>query len=166
MPRSDDELVRALDEIGYELEMLGQTAMRLHSLEDWPYDLQNALIEAWLVHARALIEFLLGRSTHSGDIRLSDFPGGWSLDMSPRRTRLTEVRSDANKHLAHLTWERAAADVSPAEWALGQTLDDIVEAIGDWSTSLGPVQARVPARFLLGLKIARDSRNWIRGDID
>ena len=109
-PQAAKRQRRAARHIAYEVRELGRILSRYEQLPKRDANLQNALLEAYLVHARCLIEFLNGRLRSGArrwdarDIRPTDFTAGWLP--SGRTNRLDGYLRRIDGHLAHLTWER------------------------------------------------------------
>ena len=91
-----------------------------------PADLKNVCLEATLLHVRLLIEFLAcrpskdGRSRHRTDIEPLDFVREWKEPVV-----LDGYLDLADKHLAHLTLERATT-VAARTWALARLIDAVL----------------------------------------
>jgi hypothetical protein len=114
MPRSDEELTKAAAHVQYELGALVGCYERLLTAEKDakdPFD-ANYYLEAMLVHARCLIEFIAKRR-RKRDIHRHDYLPGWE----PRKREGDEARllfKKISKHLSHLSWKRAEI-VEPQE---------------------------------------------------
>ena len=67
-----------------------------HDQEPWVH---NALLEATLVKARAILNFLDDQNQNLGDIRAIDFLKSWKSDL----IQFNEFKKLINKHVAHLT---------------------------------------------------------------
>src|SRR5437879_3346444 len=109
----DDKLTNAAAHVGYELHSLVALLPHLARFNhEGPAILKNAVLEALLVHARTLIEFVAGRPTPpSGrkrrwserDIR----PELFGLTWEPLDTEKFDRWLDLiDKHLSHLSLER------------------------------------------------------------
>ena len=129
MTQADRDTASAnyLPHLIYEIQQLGDSA-RLAKLMS---DAYTAAIESCLVHARLLIEFLVGRpkkngpgrSRESSDIKPSMFVDSWDpVD----RDRFDVFLDRLDKHLVHLSKERATISVDDGRWAL----DEIPRILG------------------------------------
>lgn len=91
--------------------------------------IKNAALEAFLLHARALIEFFYKISPRPDDITAQDFmstESNWA-DICPSiPPALAEARHRAGKHLAHLTFERLSVTPDTKPWPLLDILSGIV----------------------------------------
>ena len=111
------EFARELDTPGAEPTVVDST-------------LQIACLESGLLHVRSLTEFF--DSASERDVTASDFIGTW---WSPPKTealkRLRTSRGLLDKHLSHLTWERAAhraenADGENPRWSVAGLAADVL----------------------------------------
>lgn len=71
--------------------------------------LQNALIESFVVHARALLDFLYGPAKlQPDDVVADDYVDAamWATSRPQESASLEGVRSRAGKEIAHLTYKR------------------------------------------------------------
>lgn len=111
MKRTDEQLeAYAKEHIFYEIEMLFRTHECYSAASVFlSVVIANALYESFMMHARLLDSFLRS-SGRDDDVKASDYIKGRSLtNESP------PWRRDANKHVAHLSWERipqGGADLS------------------------------------------------------
>lgn len=118
---------RALTDLGYEFDACVEDTRRLLRSLDDPTD-RNAYLEAALLHARVLSEFLTRDETrpqYRDDMLRIDFASPWLANPSVADRRAGLVGGDqgvrasvlrldravllANKHLAHLTWARPSS---------------------------------------------------------
>jgi hypothetical protein len=123
MSRSTDDLITAAGHVQYELDALVGCYRRFLSAEEESKKeptsesilIANSYLEAMLVHARCLIEFI-ARRRDTRDIHRRDYLPAW--DPSEEDRREADVLYDRiSKHLAHLSWERTVpADEFPG-WA-------------------------------------------------
>ena len=105
--RSPVELSEAIVHVQYEIRAFvegAQYLLRHQNDERWIESL-----EADLLHARALLEFLGARGRHSDkDIAPADFGASWSWPSTSDAARLERVLDDIDKYLSHLSWARVA----------------------------------------------------------
>ena len=92
---------------------------------------RNAYLEAELLHARVLAEFLLG-SPRSDDIDRRGFSAGsdWTPGPATAIERMRAAQLVTHKHLAHLTWARV--DDGSNAWEYPQLAVDVLDAVGEW----------------------------------
>ena len=148
----DDELKALSEHLLYEVEMLFKTADRLSAIaegESVPWEVRMALIEAFAVRARAMIEFLWQDETRWKEDALAvDFfePGAWAELRPEMESTLGDVTRRAGQEIAHLTYHR----VRVVEDAKGWPFVHIAAAIG---RCLRPFADNVsPTRVALGFR--------------
>jgi hypothetical protein len=124
---SPSQLDVAAGHVAYEVKMTAALyAWTLKFDNEGPADLKNACLEATLLHVRLLIEFLAGRpskdgrSRHRTDIEPLDFVREWKEPVV-----LDGYLDVADKHLAHLTLERATT-LTGRTWALERMIDAVL----------------------------------------
>lgn len=102
--RTRDELDRGASHVGYELTMLADVSllpMPPGPVEPGEETSANANLEAMLLHARCMIEFLVGRPTQEGqrtwkphDIAPADYAPAWT---PPDTDRARPGRADGGR---------------------------------------------------------------------
>jgi hypothetical protein len=107
--RSMPERLFAATHIAYELDAMVLGASRCVEIErcDGDGTERNINLEAALVHARALIEFLVRPPNKQGYMAPADFGLEWD---TRRYAKLARQLQPLNVHLAHLTWGRLDPD--------------------------------------------------------
>lgn len=135
--RSDSDRAAALIHVGYELEMCAEAATRVATGAARDGVEHNAYLEACLLHARNLFEFLVAErsSPRLDDLLTTDFTSTeWSAqeELPYAVQRLKAAREDLNKHLSHLTWVRVDDGAQP-QWTPLQMAHDIAEVVGSWA---------------------------------
>ncbi len=118
---SDSMLSQVSDHLAYEIWMLDSLARELSSrrLEDGP--LQYAVLEAFTLHARALLDFFYlpeaKRILRDDDVIAEDYlydaPKAWRAVRPERSDLLDNVNDRVGKEIAHLTYGRL--DVLPID---------------------------------------------------
>jgi hypothetical protein len=115
VPKSDAELVSGALAVDYELGALVDCYGRFMAAEDTRDRIAaNAFLEAMLVHARCLIEFI-GKPPDERHIRRHDYLPEWGLSSQADRDEARSLFEEISKHLAHLSWDRAR-EAPPATW--------------------------------------------------
>ena len=134
--RTRDELHLALTYIADEVHRCAECAARRDvALSEDDGLVADACLEAMLVHARAVLDFLLNDSRFPTDIRRSTFPGpDWDRPTSELATSLRDDITVVNKHLAHLTWERI--DPTQEPWEETGFAAKVVELADEWTDHL------------------------------
>lgn len=124
MAMSQDDLHSAAGEIQYELRMLTATANRLAELAVE----QNTYLEGFLIHYRALAEFLESSGVKTSDIKASDY-GVTSVPPLP-------PREDIHQLLAHLTTHRLSSIEESHRWDIQKMHRDIEHAFASFRSAL------------------------------
>jgi hypothetical protein len=78
--------------------------------------LNYAMIEAFVVHLRNLIEFLYIERPQTTDVVASDFCAAWQTLRPAISATLKNARARANKELAHLTTARQTGVPQSKQW--------------------------------------------------
>ena len=136
-------LSRALGDIGYERDMLLFTVMLEVRNPTLSGCSANIVLESLLVHARNLREFLYGplpprsgppKAPGDDDVISEDFfrkPARWAKARPQQTDRLLRMGKLANKHLAHITYDRVfrrPLDQNPV-WQVGLIAYDLLIAL-------------------------------------
>ncbi|MEI6623802.1 MAG: hypothetical protein WCP28_18065 [Actinomycetes bacterium] len=107
---------------------------------------QNACLEASLLHARVLVEFLLEAPSRTDDMRIEQFGPAWtprSEVVVEAAERLRAIKPVMNKHLAHLTWTRIFPVPEP-DWFFIRIAEDILTIVDDWASHLAEAYTNEP----------------------
>lgn len=130
--RSKRELQKASEQLYYEFWMLTSVAKGLASgiaLKGW---LQNALLESFIIHVRALLDFLYTDDPKSDDIAAVDyFPEkeDW-VSIRPMLSRTLRIaRKRAVKEVAHLTYARLNISPEKRTWSFIDISEEIQSVI-------------------------------------
>jgi hypothetical protein len=116
MARSDEKLERGAEAVNYELGALVDCYRGLLRAEGNLDAIgQNAYLEAMLVHARCLIEFI-AKPRNKDYIHRHDYLDGWDVDDSAASGRASELFGEISKHLSHLSWHRARTGQPNPRW--------------------------------------------------
>jgi hypothetical protein len=124
-----------MDFFAYEVWMLQSTADRIFC---GPVDLptRNALLESFLIHARALIDFFSGKGAQSDDIVVGSYVQGqdWAITelLSGERTRI-------NKQVAHLTTARDTVASDRKRHDVIAIRNDILALVAKFLKAVDPV---------------------------
>jgi hypothetical protein len=90
--------------------------------------ISNAVLEAFLLHARALTEFFYNDSPRPDDIVAQDFMPvsvTWTKECPPISTALENLRQRAGKQLAHLTYNRLEVKPETKPWPFLEILSGL-----------------------------------------
>lgn len=125
--RSIEQRQKALAHIRYEIEAMVDAWLKLNLLEDGPD--RNVYVEATLLHARNLIEFVC-RKTERNYIRAIDIIPGWRTS---QHAALEMQYGPICEHLSHLTWTRLQAEARRPSRSL---IRDVLKACRDFQLML------------------------------
>lgn len=123
---NDKDPIECSKHLLYEIEMFYDLGKRLVERRESDTPLHNALLEAFLVHARLLCDFFTQEPTHDDDISIHKHFGIDRCSLSTKDEEL--LRTDVNKRVAHLTDKRLTVNVCKAGWNIGR----IVQITGPW----------------------------------
>jgi len=86
--------------------------------------MRDALLEAWLVHLRNLINFFCSKGSQDDVIaaHFFDNPNAWS---KPESDTLDKALYRANKELSHITAKRRYKGEEDTDWKIGPLFDQI-----------------------------------------
>jgi hypothetical protein len=116
MVRSDEKLELGATAVNYELGALVDCYRRLLRAEgDFDAIGKNAYLEAMLVHARCLIEFI-AKPRNKDHIHRHDYIDDWDVNDTAASDRARKLFSEISKHLSHLSWRRARTGQPEARW--------------------------------------------------
>jgi hypothetical protein len=138
----DDDVDLYLPHLLYEIQQLGEMPALVTRFDaQGPATLKIACLESCLVHARLLIEFLMGRPKKDGsgrtrrdpgDIRPSMFTDSWH---PPDMTMFDVYLDRLDKHLVHLSKDRGTMAVDDGGWAMDE-IPRILKAMADFAQVL------------------------------
>ena len=126
--RNLDELRGASNHLYYEVWMLSSLANGIASGIAGQGPIANALLESFVIHVRAVMDFLYAETAKPDDVVAEDFfdsPDQWTSIRPQLSETLSHAKRRAGKEVAHLTYARL--DVTPATkpWKFVQIADDI-----------------------------------------
>jgi hypothetical protein len=149
------ELEQAASHVAYEWTSLAGMAVELAKIQGARTLIQNALLEAFLVHDRCLINFLCGGYTGARDpkdLQPKDLLGRewWPPDEEFDR-RLRGRLPVINQNLAHLSWQRVRSEepvswqalfiAHETSWGMGLFVDEVVSSGGPCRGASNPASA-------------------------
>lgn len=126
--RTNDQLMRILEHVRYEVEMLNQTANLLCSGSLSTDTLRDAVLESFLIHVRNLLEFLLSERGKRNLATVEDFVARetW-MNHHHNKEQFRKLEKRVNNKLAHITWRR----INLEEASKGWEIERIATAIND-----------------------------------
>lgn len=137
MPNRDNNSLSDLKEasfhLNYEINMLFISRVALSEAKNNASGaikngyLLNAILESFLIHARNLIDFFYLDSPRPDDVVAEHFIKNWNRQRPPVTDLLKNTKSQANKHLAHLTYQRRSLD--QPSWAFERIERDLINVL-------------------------------------
>lgn len=128
-PRSKDQLARALADLDYEYTMLTAVARAMGSGIAAQSLLNNALLESFVIHFRALLDFFYPQTNaKADDVLATDFfndPTEWERVRPSLSDVLKRGRTRAHKEIAHLTYARQDVTSETKPWPFAQIANEI-----------------------------------------
>jgi len=112
--RKIEELQESSNHLFYEVWMLTSVANGLASGIAGQGPIANALLESFVIHVRAIMDFLYAEKPQSDDVIAEDFfvsPEQWTRIRPALSDVLSQAKRRAGKEVAHLTYARL--DVTP-----------------------------------------------------
>jgi hypothetical protein len=130
MEHSADDLKDLGDHVLYEASMadalipqLGGIVVARAGGDESGQVTENALVESFVIHVRALIEFLFtDRRKRTDDGIAADLvrdPAEWTRTRGDLPPLLTTVKRRADKEIAHVTFARKSLTEEAREWGVG-----------------------------------------------
>jgi len=163
----NEHLTYEIDMLGFSHQMLFQVAQEIGKFSPsnsqisvfTPDDVvsaffrRNIFIEAFILHARCLVEFFYhDRKKHPDDARAGDFirDKDWSKVRSELDGPLLKLMGRSGKEIAHLTYSRIDGIEPEKAWddpnilkELIITIDKFIDAIGQKSSNLKELYAAI-----------------------
>ena len=150
-PSIVEKLQKASVHLGYEIWMLESTAQALATEQIR----HNALLEAFVIHARVLMDFMYDDKPWPDDVvaaKFFDAPEQWT-GVRKRLTELSEelqkVNGRAGKEVAHLTFARQEIAAEMKIWQYGKIAAELSALFGDFikqvpKNKLSPTWNQIP----------------------
>ncbi len=140
--RTDEELEQALEHFAYELRALdaGYRSIFRSNIER-PVIEGKLFLEAFLVHARALIDFFYVNPLYDDDMVAQDFlpsPTDWNSERPVFPLDVDELRTAINKLLAHLTYRRPEYAQKAWQWKAKLIRSHLLETAEIFKSHLPP----------------------------
>lgn len=153
--KTREQLVDASSHVRYEMDMLLATACLLSKAPGRPKAVGYAFLEAFLVHARNLIEFFhqdKPNKKYPLDVRAFDYAPKWKTNDVKRLARrlYRSHHGEISKRMSHLTLKRT--EIEQETWDYSSIRNDLRTL---WSTFIGalPLGEGVFEEFARPLKI-------------
>jgi hypothetical protein len=126
--RTTEELKEVSNHLNYEFIMLNSLANGLASGIGGQGPLQNALLESFAIHVRALIDFLYSKQPKNDAVIAEDYfnhPEEWVRLRPDSSDILEKARKRAHKEIVHLTYERLKVTPEMKPWHYLEIRDEI-----------------------------------------
>jgi hypothetical protein len=130
--RTEEELKKASDHLYYDIWMLNSMAGVLASRIAGKGPLENALLESFIVHMRALIDFLYPNGPKKDAVIAADFfntQEEWEKLRPDQSEMLKKAKKRAHKEVAHLTYDRQKVTPEEKGWNFLEISQEIQEVI-------------------------------------
>jgi hypothetical protein len=131
MKHTKKELIGVSDHIFYELLMFVKMAQEMTSGK-YPQGttINNALIEAFTIHARILLDFLYGEKKRPDDAVAGDFfptQNDWFKIRPSMPSNLNSMNKRVGKEIAHLTYSRLKVTPDTKPWHFVDITKDMLK---------------------------------------
>lgn len=130
--RTVEELQEASDHLYYEIWMLKALANGIASGIAGQGPIANALLESFVIHVRAVMDFLYADKPQVDDVIAEDFfdtPEHWTKMRPTLSELLSQAKRRAGKEVAHLTYARLDVTPETKPWPFIQIADEISAVI-------------------------------------
>jgi hypothetical protein len=131
--RSDEDLRKISTDLYYEVWMLESLARAMASGALGKGPLANAVLEAFTIHVRGVMDFLYSESPRPDDVIAQDFlPSNidWQRVRVAPTAALKLARERAGKEVAHLTYARLNVTPEAKPWPFLEIAQDVSKAFG------------------------------------
>lgn len=126
------ELKRASDHLRYEIAMFIHTASALGTGWFGREVIHNALLESFVIHARALVYFFYPANPQPDDVVVNDFfedDSTWENAVPPMSHSIELIRPRTAKEVAHLTYARLNVTEETKGWNFSEISADLQKVI-------------------------------------
>jgi hypothetical protein len=130
--RTVEELKEASNHLHYEAWMLTSLASGLASGIAGQGPVANALLESFVIHVRALMDFLYAEAPQSDDVVAEDYfanPDEWRRERPLLQDLLAQAKRRAGKEIAHLTYARLDVTPETKPWPFIQIAEEITAVL-------------------------------------
>lgn len=130
--RTITELQKASNHLFYEINMFQSLVSGMASGISGSSVINNALLESFAIHVRALVKFFYDENPHKDDVIAEDFylKGMDWKSIRPEKTAiLIQVENRANKEVAHLTYNRQTITSKQKIWEFIPIYEEMNEVI-------------------------------------
>jgi hypothetical protein len=142
MELTDGQLHRySAEHVSYEIHMLFRSALGFGAVIGDSFEahtIRNALMEAFAIHARNLLDFLYEkpRGDDASACHYLKDPAEWWTTEKP--TVPDHLRRRVNKEVTHLTYERLKVPPDKKRWPFMEVLKPLSECLDLWAAKADP----------------------------
>jgi hypothetical protein len=115
------------EHLEYELKMLWATGAELLTATPGTWAQKNALVEAFALHTRNLVDFFYTPATGDDVVAQHFFgqAGRWNAVRPPLSTTLKTSKARANKEISHLTYGRLKVTTQAKHWPVRPIISEL-----------------------------------------
>lgn len=127
--RSEEELKLISEHLWYEVQMLVGLSRYMSSGGSDNNLIKNAVLEAYTIHARLILDFLFNKEPQPDDVIAIDFLEDvqeWMNFQNERRQQIKTIRTRVAKEVAHLTYRRLNVTPDEKPWKYMEITDEIM----------------------------------------
>ena len=167
--RNQGELQSALTHFDYEVSMLSETARLLSDPNTANTPIENALLESFTVHARALIHFVFPSGLiHDEDVLAEDYfvhRATWDGVRGSVPVVLTDARSRIGTEIAHLSYARLRVLPAAKGWNIKAIVSALLPLIDLFKKNADRLSLASSANTLLVATLNPSATNDIRTSV-
>jgi hypothetical protein len=129
------------DHVWYEIAMFFAAARFLIEGGTAPTPVQNAMIEAFVIHFRNCYDFFFETPSSNDDVAAIHYfpePSDWKTRRAAASPFLEEQYRRANKEVAHLTYSRQKVSGETKRWDSQRILGELLPIIAAFESALSP----------------------------
>lgn len=126
--RTQQELQDASDHLNYEIWMFNSLAHGIGSGIAGQGPFANALLESFVIHVRAILDFFYNENPKFDDVIAEDYfssPDEWRNIRPALSELLRQTKRRAGKEVAHLTYARLDVTPETKPWPFVQIANEI-----------------------------------------
>lgn len=126
--RKLEELQESSNHLFYEVWMFTSLANGLASGIAGQGPIANALLESFVIHVRAIMDFLYADRPQPDDVIAEDFfasPEQWTRIRPALSESLSQAKRRAGKEIAHLTYARLDVTPETKPWRFSEIANEI-----------------------------------------
>lgn len=128
--RSEEELKLISEHLWYEVQMLVGLSRYMSSGGSDNNLINNAVLEAYTIHARLILDFLTPKKPKPDDVLAIDFLEDvqeWVNLQKGRFQQIEKIRTRVGKEVAHLTYRRLSVTPDEKPWEFVEITDELMD---------------------------------------